>query len=47
MADIITLTINPSLDVSTSAERVVPFHKLRAAPRDAIPAGAASTWHAW
>lgn len=29
MADIVTLTINPSIDVSTSAERVVPFHKLR------------------
>ena len=36
MADIVTLTINPSIDVATSVDRVVPFHKLRctAARRD-------------
>jgi 6-phosphofructokinase 2 len=36
MAAVITLTINPAIDVSTSVERVVPIHKLRctAARRD-------------
>ncbi len=28
-APIVTLTINPALDVSTSTERVEPEHKLR------------------
>ena len=32
MADIVTFTINPSIDVSTSVEQVMPFHKLRTAP---------------
>lgn len=31
-ARIVTLTMNPALDVSTSAERIVPEHKLRCAP---------------
>ncbi len=37
MAKIVTLTINPALDLSTSVERVVPSAKLRCAPyrRDA------------
>ena len=29
MTDIITLTINPAIDVSTAVERVAPVHKLR------------------
>ncbi len=37
MTNIVTLTINPSVDVSTSVERVIPVRKLRctAAQRDA------------
>lgn len=36
MTDIVTLTMNPAVDLSTSVERVVPVHKLRcsAAVRD-------------
>ena len=34
MAAIVTLTMNPALDIATSTDRVVPTHKLRcAAPR--------------
>jgi 6-phosphofructokinase 2 len=34
MAQIVTLTMNPALDIATATERVVPVHKLRcAAPR--------------
>jgi 6-phosphofructokinase 2 len=33
MADIITFTVNPSVDVFTSVERVAPFHKLRCTER--------------
>lgn len=34
MTDIVTITLNPALDVSTSVERVIDTHKLRcAAPR--------------
>jgi 6-phosphofructokinase 2 len=29
MADIVTLTMNPAIDLSVSVESVVPFHKLR------------------
>jgi 6-phosphofructokinase 2 len=29
VADIVTLTINPSIDVFTSADRIVPVHKVR------------------
>jgi len=29
MADVVTLTMNPSIDLSVSVERVAPFHKLR------------------
>jgi 6-phosphofructokinase 2 len=39
MADIVTLTINPSIDVSTSAERVVPFHKVRCVSTRRDPGG--------
>jgi 6-phosphofructokinase 2 len=39
MADIITFTANPSVDVSTSVERVVPFHKLRSTAERRDPGG--------
>ena len=32
MTQIITLTVNPAIDVSTSAGRIAPFTKLRRAP---------------
>ena len=31
MADIVTLSINPAIDVSTSVGRIKPMHKLRTA----------------
>jgi 6-phosphofructokinase 2 len=39
MADIVTLTINPSIDVATSVERVLPFHKLRCTGARRDPGG--------
>ncbi len=39
MADIVTLTINPSIDLSVSVERVEPFHKLRCADGRRDPGG--------
>ena len=39
MADIVTLTINPSIDTSTSVNRVAPVHKLRCAPPHRDPGG--------
>jgi 6-phosphofructokinase 2 len=39
MADIVTLTINPAIDVSTSAEQVVPFHKVRCISARRDPGG--------
>lgn len=36
---ILTLTINPALDVSTSTERVIPGHKLRCGPTMLDPGG--------
>jgi 6-phosphofructokinase 2 len=34
MARIVTLTMNPALDIATATDRVVPEHKLRCeAPR--------------
>lgn len=39
MADIITLTINPSIDASTSVDRVAPIHKLRCAAPHRDPGG--------
>jgi 6-phosphofructokinase 2 len=37
MADIVTVTVNPAIDVSTSVDGIVPVHKLRCGPeqRDA------------
>ena len=39
MADIVTLTINPSIDVSTSVEQMVPIHKLRCTSARRDPGG--------
>ena len=39
MADIVTLTVNPSIDVSASVERVAPFHKLRCIAERRDPGG--------
>jgi len=39
MAEIVTLTINPSIDVATSVERVAPFHKLRCGAERRDPGG--------
>ena len=37
MADIVTLTINPAIDASTSVEQLAPFHKMRCSPGAARP----------
>jgi 6-phosphofructokinase 2 len=39
MADIVTLTINPTIDVSTSVEQLVPLHKLRCSAARRDPGG--------
>jgi 6-phosphofructokinase 2 len=39
MADIVTLTINPAIDLSVTVERVTAFHKLRAANERRDPGG--------
>ena len=39
MTQIITLTVNPAIDVSTSAGRIAPFTKLRCAPARRNPGG--------
>jgi 6-phosphofructokinase 2 len=39
MADVVTLTMNPSIDLSISVERVTPFHKLRASEARRDPGG--------
>ena len=39
MADVVTLTMNPSIDLSVSVERVMPFHKLRCAAGRRDPGG--------
>ncbi len=39
MTDVLTLTINPSIDASTSVARVAPVHKLRCAPQRRDPGG--------
>jgi 6-phosphofructokinase 2 len=39
MAAIVTLTMNPALDIATSTERVVPAHKLRCAEPRYDPGG--------
>ncbi len=39
MAEIVTLTMNPSIDISVSIERVAPFQKLRCAAARRDPGG--------
>jgi 6-phosphofructokinase 2 len=39
MAEIITLTPNPAIDISTSVDRIVPMRKLRCAPQRRDPGG--------
>ena len=39
MGAIVTLTMNPALDIATSTDRVVPTHKLRCAPPRYDPGG--------
>lgn len=39
MADVVTLTMNPSIDLSVSVERVTPFHKLRCSASRRDPGG--------
>lgn len=39
MADIVTFTINPSIDTSTAVDRIAPIHKLRCAPPHRDPGG--------
>lgn len=39
MARILTLTLNPAIDVSTSVEQLVPIHKLRCGPARRDPGG--------
>src|SRR5271169_2012919 len=39
MAAILTLTMNPALDIASSTERVVPAHKLRCTPPRYDPGG--------
>ncbi len=39
MASILTLTLNPAIDVSTSVERLEPIHKLRCGPVRRDPGG--------
>ena len=47
MVDIVTLTPNPAIDLSTSVERMVPSRKLRCGASSAIPAAAVSTSRGW
>jgi 6-phosphofructokinase 2 len=39
MDAIVTLTMNPALDIATSTDRVVPTHKLRCTPPRYDPGG--------
>ena len=39
MAEILTITMNPSIDVSTSVDRVIPSRKLRCGPSRRDPGG--------
>lgn len=39
MTQIVTLTMNPALDISTSVDRVVPTHKLRCSEEKVQPGG--------
>jgi 6-phosphofructokinase 2 len=39
MAEVVTLTMNPAIDLSVSVERVTPFHKLRSSENRRDPGG--------
>lgn len=39
MTDVITLTVNPAIDIATEVERMLPAHKLRCAPARRDPGG--------
>jgi len=39
MTDVVTLTMNPAIDLSVSVERVTPFHKLRSSESRRDPGG--------
>tara|TARA_R110001599_G_scaffold117533_2_gene285960 strand:- start:255 stop:1211 length:957 start_codon:yes stop_codon:yes gene_type:complete len=39
MTDILTITLNPALDVATSCEQMVPSHKLRCSHAERFPGG--------
>jgi 6-phosphofructokinase 2 len=39
MADVVTLTMNPAIDLSVAVDRVTPFHKLRASENRRDPGG--------
>lgn len=39
MTDILTVTLNPALDLATSVAKVTPTHKLRCAPAQRFPGG--------
>src|SRR3546814_12739970 len=39
MHPIVTLTLNPALDLETEVDRIVPDHKLRCAPPQRNPGG--------
>ena len=39
MSDVVTLTMNPAIDLSVSVERVTPFHKLRSSEGRRDPGG--------
>jgi 6-phosphofructokinase 2 len=39
MPDVVTLTMNPAIDLSVSVERVTPFHKLRSSESRRDPGG--------
>jgi 6-phosphofructokinase 2 len=39
MADVVTLTMNPAIDLSVAVERVTPFHKLRSTDNRRDPGG--------
>ena len=41
MTDVVTLTMNPAIDLSVSVESVTPFHKLRSSESRRDPGGGA------
>lgn len=43
MPEIVTLTVNPAIDIATSVERLTDTHKMRCAPVRCDPGGAEST----